>query len=95
MNQKTNPVDGLHSEGDTNISANRKTWSRAHIGDETRLWLEKDEPSPSSDSTRSRRATELMAWRKLMASASVSSMSVGPRGSSIMAAATSSEAISG
>jgi hypothetical protein len=38
---------------------------------------------------------EDMALRKLMASCSISLISVGPAGSSIMAAATSIEAMSG
>lgn len=43
MAQKPNPLDGLKTEGDLNISANRKTWNEAHIDAETRHWLDKDE----------------------------------------------------
>ncbi len=66
------------------------------IGDALRL-VDAEEPALAvfGLSTRRRCAMELIAWRKLMASARVSSISVGPAGSSIMAAATSSEAISG
>ena len=43
MAQKPNPLDGLKTEGDLNISANRKTWNEANIDAETRRWLDKDE----------------------------------------------------
>jgi len=43
MAQKPKSPDGLKTEGDLNISANRKTWSEAHIDAETRRWLDKDE----------------------------------------------------
>ena len=43
MEQKPNSLDGLKTEGDLNISSRRKAWSEAHIGAETRYWLDKDE----------------------------------------------------
>jgi 4-aminobutyrate aminotransferase len=43
MQEKANPLDDLKSEGDLNISSNRQAWREAHIGPDTRYWLEKDE----------------------------------------------------
>ena len=36
------PLDRLRSEGDVNLSPNRKAWSDQHIGPETRELLEAD-----------------------------------------------------
>jgi 4-aminobutyrate aminotransferase len=35
-------LDLLRSEGDLNLSPRRQAWSSAHIGDDTRHWLEED-----------------------------------------------------
>ncbi len=43
MKQRMDPLDGLRSEGDLNLSANRCAWQEAHLDAETRSWLEKDE----------------------------------------------------
>jgi 4-aminobutyrate aminotransferase len=43
MQTKPNSLDGLKTEGDLNISPNRKAWSQTHIDAETQGWLEKDE----------------------------------------------------
>ncbi len=43
MELKPHSFDNLKTEGDLNISPNRKAWSETHIDAETRGWLEKDE----------------------------------------------------
>lgn len=43
MEHNPNSLDGLKTEGDLNISSRRKAWSEAHIGAETRHWLDKDQ----------------------------------------------------
>lgn len=43
MQEKPNPLDGMKSEGDLNISSDRDAWRAGHIGADTRYWLDKDE----------------------------------------------------
>jgi 4-aminobutyrate aminotransferase len=37
-----NGLDAFRSEGDLNLSSQRRAWSARHIGDEARKWLEED-----------------------------------------------------
>lgn len=43
MNEEPTNLEGLASEGDLNLSPNRRLWQQSAISDETRRWLEKDE----------------------------------------------------
>ena len=43
MEQNTQKLELLKTEGDLNISPHRKAWLHGHIDEETRTWLEKDE----------------------------------------------------
>lgn len=43
MNEEPTNLEGLASEGDLNLSPNRRLWQQSAINDETRRWLEKDE----------------------------------------------------
>ncbi len=43
MDRKTGDPRPLHTEGDQNLSPNRRAWQQAAIGPETRAWLDKDE----------------------------------------------------
>ena len=43
MEKLTDGHEGFASEGDLNISPNRRAWQQQHVGTETRAWLELDE----------------------------------------------------
>lgn len=43
MDKQSEHLASLHSEGDLNLSPHRRAWQEAHIGPETREWLDKDE----------------------------------------------------
>jgi 4-aminobutyrate aminotransferase len=43
MDKPTTGLESQHSEGDLNLSPNRRAWQQSAMGPETRSWLDKDE----------------------------------------------------